>query len=116
MAVISDVHLGAYGCHADELIAYLNSIQPNKEIHSTKKGRCTYLDSGDWVDNLTALEYSLKRWKIYRCDQDKLSPFFANEKLKEMDIHELIASIANKKHQKERGHQSTNAFLRIDMG
>ncbi|MEM8846854.1 MAG: UDP-2,3-diacylglucosamine diphosphatase, partial [Bacteroidota bacterium] len=28
LAVISDVHLGTYGCHADELIAYLNSIQP----------------------------------------------------------------------------------------
>ena len=32
LAVISDVHLGTYGCHADELIAYLNSIQPKKLI------------------------------------------------------------------------------------
>ncbi|MFT5942910.1 MAG: UDP-2,3-diacylglucosamine pyrophosphatase LpxH, partial [Sediminicola sp.] len=28
VSVISDVHLGTYGSHADELIAYLNSIQP----------------------------------------------------------------------------------------
>lgn len=28
IAVISDVHLGTYGCHAEELSQYLNSIQP----------------------------------------------------------------------------------------
>ena len=28
MAVISDVHLGTYGCHAAELLKYLKSIKP----------------------------------------------------------------------------------------
>ncbi|MBI1192057.1 MAG: UDP-2,3-diacylglucosamine diphosphatase [Bacteroidetes bacterium] len=28
LAVISDVHLGTYGCHAEELIRYLKSIEP----------------------------------------------------------------------------------------
>lgn len=28
MAIISDVHLGTYGCHARELVSYLRSIQP----------------------------------------------------------------------------------------
>ncbi len=28
VAVISDVHLGTYGCHAGELLSYLKSIQP----------------------------------------------------------------------------------------
>lgn len=32
IAVISDVHLGTYGCHAQELLSYLNSIQPEKLI------------------------------------------------------------------------------------
>jgi UDP-2,3-diacylglucosamine pyrophosphatase LpxH len=32
ISVISDVHLGTYGCHADELIIYLNSIEPKKLI------------------------------------------------------------------------------------
>ena len=32
IAVISDVHLGTYGCHADELLTYLNSIAPKKLI------------------------------------------------------------------------------------
>ena len=29
VVVISDVHLGTYGCHAKELVAYLKSIHPN---------------------------------------------------------------------------------------
>ncbi len=29
IAVISDVHLGTYGCHAKELNKYLKSIDPN---------------------------------------------------------------------------------------
>ena len=28
IVIISDVHLGTYGCHADELIHYMNSIKP----------------------------------------------------------------------------------------
>ena len=30
IAIISDVHLGTYGCHAKELLNYLGSIKPNK--------------------------------------------------------------------------------------
>ncbi|MGB5822232.1 MAG: UDP-2,3-diacylglucosamine diphosphatase [Saonia sp.] len=71
--------------------------QPKKEIYENKNGRCTYLNSGDWVENLTALEYSFKRWKIYKYNYDKLSPFFADEELKEMDMNDLIASITDKK-------------------
>ncbi len=32
LAVISDVHLGTYGCHATELLQYLKSIQPHTLI------------------------------------------------------------------------------------
>jgi len=39
--------------------------QPQKRILKNKKGRCLYLNSGDWIENLTALEYHNKRWKIY---------------------------------------------------
>jgi hypothetical protein len=49
------------------------------------------------VENLTALEYNFKRWKLYRYDEDKLSPFYADEDLKEMDINDLISSIMAKK-------------------
>ena len=58
-----------------------------------RNGKCMYLNSGDWVENLTALEYSFKRWKIYQYSHDKLSAFYADEELKEMDMNELISSI-----------------------
>ncbi len=32
VVVISDIHLGTYGCHADELLRYLKSIKPGKVI------------------------------------------------------------------------------------
>lgn len=70
--------------------------QPKKEIYENKYGRCTYLNSGDWLENLTALEYSFKRWKIYHYNHDRLSPFFMDEDLKEMDMNDLIASITDK--------------------
>ena len=31
-----------------------------------KDGATLYLNSGDWVENLTALEYNKKRWKLYK--------------------------------------------------
>ena len=71
--------------------------QPKKEVYENKYGQCTYLNSGDWVENLTALEYSFKRWKVYHYNNDKLSPFYLDEDLKELDINQLIASITFKK-------------------
>jgi len=37
----------------------------------TKNGSTMYLNSGDWIENLTALEYNKKRWKLYRYEQDE---------------------------------------------
>jgi len=76
--------------------------QPKKEILETKNGNCTYLNSGDWVENLSALEYSFKRWKVYNYSYDKLSPFFADEGLKSMDLTELISSLKIKKGSKQQ--------------
>ncbi|WP_298998922.1 UDP-2,3-diacylglucosamine diphosphatase [Flagellimonas sp. S174] len=70
--------------------------QPKKERIENKNGSTLYLNSGDWVENLTALEYSFKRWRVYHYNHDKLSPFFVDEDLKEMDMNDLIASITDK--------------------
>ncbi|WP_026705569.1 UDP-2,3-diacylglucosamine diphosphatase [Flavobacterium soli] len=35
-----------------------------------KNGETMYLNSGDWIENLTALEYNKKRWKLYRYQED----------------------------------------------
>jgi UDP-2,3-diacylglucosamine pyrophosphatase LpxH len=31
----------------------------------TKKGSVTYLNSGDWVENLSSLEYSNGKWDLF---------------------------------------------------
>jgi len=40
--------------------------QPEIRVIETEKGCVTYLNSGDWVENLTALEYHRGIWQIYR--------------------------------------------------
>lgn len=62
-----------------------------KQWVENKKGKCQYLSAGDWVKNLTALEYNFKRWKPYYYSEDKLSPFFADEELKELGMEELLS-------------------------
>ncbi len=71
--------------------------RPSKKWRESPGSEGLYLNSGDWVDSLTALEYNFKRWKLYRYKEDKLSAFYADEDLKEMDINELIASIVARK-------------------
>lgn len=39
--------------------------EPKIIQQDTKKGSTLYLNSGDWIENLTALEYHKKQWKIY---------------------------------------------------
>ncbi len=39
--------------------------EPKIKTFITDKGATTYLNSGDWVENLTALEYNNKAWKLY---------------------------------------------------
>jgi hypothetical protein len=34
----------------------------------TEKGSVQYLNSGDWIENLTALEYYNKCWHLYQHD------------------------------------------------
>jgi len=67
--------------------------QPKMIVKGNKNGQTTYLNSGDWVENFTALEYQFKRWKIYHYNKDKLSPFFADEDIKAMEMKDLIAAI-----------------------
>ncbi len=67
--------------------------QPKMEFVENKYGKTLYLNSGDWIENFTALEYQFKRWKVYNYNHDKLSPFFADEDIKEMAVKDLIAAI-----------------------
>lgn len=67
--------------------------QPKKEYIENKYGKIMYLNSGDWVENYTALEYQFKRWKINYFKKDKLAPFYVDEDFEEMEMKDLIAAI-----------------------
>lgn len=42
---------------------------PEMREVETEYGPVTYLNSGDWVENLTALEYKDKKWTIFKYEQ-----------------------------------------------
>ena len=42
-----------------------------KEIFIPGKGKIMYLNSGDWIENLTALEYNNGTWSLYRHQRDE---------------------------------------------
>lgn len=69
-------------------------IHEPKMIHKeNKNGSTMYLNSGDWVENLTALEYNKKRWKLYRYSEANYSE---DENLFEMEdsiSNQLVASL-----------------------
>lgn len=38
--------------------------QPQKRVVTNRNGQTLYLNSGDWIENLSALEYSFGEWQI----------------------------------------------------
>ncbi len=47
--------------------------QPQHRTITTENGSVTYLNSGDWIENLTSLEYYDGGWKIYQYDEKEFS-------------------------------------------
>ncbi len=45
--------------------------QPCNRIVKTQNGEVNYLNSGDWIENLSALEYTNDQWSVYHYHQDK---------------------------------------------
>lgn len=45
--------------------------QPQIKEVITKKGQCVYLNSGDWIENLSALEYHNKEWTMFLYEEQK---------------------------------------------
>lgn len=71
--------------------------QPEMKKITTEKGEVMYLNSGDWVENLTALEYNQGAWTIYRYSEDlhaqkiKLSKHARNT----LDNDEIFKDLVN---------------------
>lgn len=45
--------------------------QPEIKKISNREGEVTYLNSGDWIENLTALEYNKGSWSVYNFMEDQ---------------------------------------------
>ena len=53
--------------------------KPAKKKYTTEYGEITYLNSGDWIENLSALEFNGKKWEIYRFHDDPFMDEFPVE-------------------------------------
>ena len=62
-----------------------------KEV-SNEYGKVIYLNSGDWVENLTALEYNKKKWNIYKYNKTN----FNENPFSHSTDEEMINDIVNK--------------------
>ncbi len=54
--------------HGYDAIICGHTHKPQIERMDTGKGVITYLNSGDWILNLTALEFNFDKWSIYQYD------------------------------------------------
>jgi len=51
--------------------------QPSIRNFTNSEGSVTYMNSGDWIENLTSLEYQDGKWSIYKYQENE---FIKNEK------------------------------------
>ena len=72
--------------------------QPEMRTIKNEFGEVMYLNSGDWIENLTSLEYHNGKWRIF--DFKKEKPLVIEDALEEeinlnvlMDVRELYKSL-----------------------
>jgi hypothetical protein len=74
VSLIGDFEQTAANIAADNGYRYVacgHIHQPEIKTLATPQGEVTYLNSGDWVENLTALEYTAEAgWALYRYADD----------------------------------------------
>ncbi len=68
--------------------------QPTIREVKNDKGSCIYLNSGDWVENLTALEYNNEAWKLYQHGNRRpnMTPIKNTEKNAEDSFPEMLSA------------------------
>ncbi len=60
-----------------------------KEVEN-EHGKVTYLNSGDWVENLTALEYKKEQWTIYQYNK---ADYLLHEHTEDKIINDIVTKI-----------------------
>lgn len=64
--------------------------KPQMKKVQNEHGKVLYLNSGDWVENLTALEYKKEKWKIYYY---KKSDYSQLESKEDAVINDIVSKI-----------------------
>ncbi len=70
--------------------------QPEIKTIETTKGKVVYLNSGDWIENLTALEYHRGKWKLYRYEDDLVTKTYdmeVNDPVEMLEKNQLFQSL-----------------------
>ncbi|CAM1353818.1 MULTISPECIES: UDP-2,3-diacylglucosamine diphosphatase [Tenacibaculum] len=63
--------------------------QPEIKEIENNNGKTLYLNSGDWIENLTALEYHDKKWNLYEYEKDETAKsIHLNYKIKDLELIE----------------------------
>ena len=77
--------------------------QPEIRTIANEKGEVVYLNSGDWIENLTSLEYHQGEWRIYRYAEDrvaqsmKLPKRFSDDKNNDELFQDMVSEFLNVK-------------------
>ncbi|MFN5346238.1 MAG: UDP-2,3-diacylglucosamine diphosphatase [Bacteroidota bacterium] len=75
---------------------------PEIKTINNEDGNVIYLNSGDWIENLTALEYNKGQWSIYKHDQANTVEVSEEDELSHLnnkDLFQLLIKEINHDHE-----------------
>ena len=61
------IHIGISNKYNYVICGHIH--QPEIRTIENDQGKIIYLNSGDWIENLTALEYVNSAWSLYKFDE-----------------------------------------------
>lgn len=67
--------------------------QPEMREIANEHGKIMYLNSGDWIENLTALEYTDGKWEIYRFDEVEMLNMSVHEQEEELNNNQIFDNL-----------------------
>lgn len=67
--------------------------QPEIKEIVHEEGKIIYLNSGDWIENLTALEYTGGKWEIYRFDEVEMLNMSIHDQEEELNNNQLFENL-----------------------
>lgn len=105
VVVLSDIHLGTYGCHAKEVLRYLNSIKPEKlilngDIIDIWQFRKSYFPKAHLLVLKKIISLATKGTQVYYItgNHDEKMRKFSNTKMGNIQIlDKLVLNIDGKK-------------------